>query len=184
MDTFGGVEPSRTAVGSRFDDMDSCQHCGHGESRSHTPGRDGGLTRIAAALALVALHGDGTSWVVRATLDGGTPAQFLLDTGASYCVIAPALASRLSLAPTGSFATIATANGPVRAPIVIVRELDLGGGVCAHDVEAIVHEAAPQLDGLLGLNFLNRYRYAVDPERRQLELEWFWPATAIDPIRS
>jgi clan AA aspartic protease (TIGR02281 family) len=181
--------------------MDSCQHCGHGESRSLRPSRDGGLTRIAAALVLVAilflvakdqlirrvpvsLHGDGTSWVVRATLDGGTPARFLLDTGASYCVIAPALASRLSLAPTGSFATIATANGPVRAPIVIVKELDLGGGVCAHDVEAVVHEAAPQLDGLLGLNFLNRYRYAVDPERRQLELEWSWPAIAIDPIRS
>jgi clan AA aspartic protease (TIGR02281 family) len=132
----------------------------------------------------VSLQGDGTSWVVRATLDGGTPAHFLLDTGASYCVIAPALASRLSLAPTGSFATIATANGSVRAPIVIVRQLDLGGGVCAHDVEAVVHEAAPQLDGLLGLTFLNRYRYAVDPERRQLELEWSRQPTALDPIGS
>jgi predicted aspartyl protease len=71
-------------------------------------------------------------------------------------VIAPALARELSLAPTGAFATVATANGSVRAPIVLVRSLDLGGGVHAYDVEAIVHEGAPQLDGLLGLNFLNR----------------------------
>ena len=130
----------------------------------------------------VSLHGDGTSWIVRATLDGRTKAQFLLDTGASYCVITPALARELLLEPTGSFATLATANGPVRAPIVIVRSLDLGGGVYAHDVEAIVHDAAPQLDGLLGLNFLNRYRYAVDPERRLLELEWYPPLERIDPV--
>ena len=127
----------------------------------------------------VSLEGDGTSWIVRATLDGRAHGLFLLDTGASYCVIAPDLARELSLAPTGTFATVATANGPVRAPIVLVRSLDLGGGVYAHDVEAIVHPAAPQLDGLLGLNFLNRYRYAVDPERRVLELEWRRPWESI-----
>ena len=39
------------------------------------------------------------------------------------------------------------------------------------DVEAIVHDAAPQLDDVLGLNLLNRYRYAVDPQRRLLQLD-------------
>jgi hypothetical protein len=34
-----------------------------------------------------------------------------------------------------------------------------------------VHDAAPKLDGLLGLTFLNRYRYAVDPKRHLLHLE-------------
>jgi len=119
----------------------------------------------------VPLRGDGTSWMVQATINGRTRGIFLLDTGASYCVIAPSLARELALAPTGSFATVHTANGAVRAPVVRLRLLELGT-TRAHDVQAIVHDAVgPQLDGVIGLNFLNRYRYAVDPQRRELELE-------------
>ena len=119
----------------------------------------------------VPLRGDGTSWTVQATVNGRTRALLLLDTGASYCVIAPGLARELALAPTGSFATVQTANGAVRAPVVRLRVVELGG-TRAHDVQAIVHDAVgPQLDGVLGLNFLNRFRYAVDPKRRVLELE-------------
>jgi clan AA aspartic protease (TIGR02281 family) len=121
--------------------------------------------------APIPLRGDGTSWTVQATVNGRTRALFLLDTGASYCVIAPALARALALPPTGSFATVLTANGAVRAPVVRLRSLDLEG-TRALDIQAIVHDAVgPQIDGVLGLNFLNRYRYAVDPQRRLLELE-------------
>jgi clan AA aspartic protease (TIGR02281 family) len=119
----------------------------------------------------IPLRGDGTSWMVLATINGRTRGLFLLDTGASYCVIAPAFARELGVPPTGSFATVHTANGAVRAPVVRLRSLDLSG-TKAHDVQAIVHDAVgPQLDGVIGLNFLNRYRYSVDPERRELELE-------------
>ena len=123
------------------------------------------------AASPVPLRGDGTSWMVQATINGRARGLFLLDTGASYCVIAPDLARELALSPTGSFATVHTANGAVRAPVVRLRLLELGG-TRAHDVQAIVHDAVgPQLDGVIGLNFLNRYRYAVDPQRRELELE-------------
>jgi clan AA aspartic protease (TIGR02281 family) len=121
--------------------------------------------------APVPLRGDGTSWHVQATVNGRAQGLFLLDTGASYCVIAPGLARQLALPPTGSFATMLTANGVVRAPVVRLRSIDLNG-TRAHDVQAIVFDAVgPQLDGVIGLNFLNRYRYAVDPQRRELELE-------------
>ena len=121
--------------------------------------------------APIPLRGDGTSWTVQATINGRTRALFLLDTGASYCVVAPALARQLGLPPTGSFATVLTANGAVKAPVVRLRSLDLEG-TRAHDIQAIVHDAVgPQLDGVLGLNFLTRYRYAVDPQQRTLELE-------------
>ena len=119
----------------------------------------------------VPLRGDGTSWTVQATINGRTDALFLFDTGASNSVIAPSLARQLALPPTGSFATVLTANGAVRAPVVRLRTLPLGA-MRAHDIQAIVHDAVgPQIDGVLGLNFLNRYRYAVDAERRTRELE-------------
>jgi len=66
----------------------------------------------------IPLRGDGTSWMVHATINGRTEGLFLLDTGASYCVIAPAFARELGVPPTGSFATVHTANGAVRAPVV------------------------------------------------------------------
>ena len=119
----------------------------------------------------IPLRGDGTSWMVHATINGRTEGLFLLDTGASYCVIAPSLARELALPPTGSFATVLTANGAVRAPVVRLRTLQLGA-MRAHDVQAIVHDAVgPQIDGVLGLNFLNHYRYAVDAQRRMMELD-------------
>jgi len=124
-----------------------------------------------SAPSLVPLRGDGTSWLVEAAIDGRGHGRFLLDTGSSYCVVAPALARDLGLAETGHFATVETANGPVRAPLVLLSSLELEGGIRVRDVEAIVHDAGPRLDGVLGLNLLNRYRYAVDPQRRQLELE-------------
>jgi clan AA aspartic protease (TIGR02281 family) len=124
-----------------------------------------------AVRAPVPLRGDGTSWLVQATINGRAQGLFLLDTGASYCVITPGLARELALSPTGSFATVLTANGQVKAPVVRLRSLELNG-TRAHDVQAIVHDAVgPRLDGVIGLNFLNRYRYAVDPQRRELELE-------------
>ena len=121
--------------------------------------------------AAVPLRGDGTSWLVQATVNGRTEGLFLLDTGASYCVITPSLARELALPPTGSYVNVLTANGSVKAPVVRLRSLELNG-TRAQDVQAIVHDAVgPKLDGVIGLNFLNRFRYAVDPQRRELELE-------------
>ena len=124
-----------------------------------------------SAPAEVPLRGDGTSWLVEAAIDGRANGRFLLDTGSSYCVVSPPLARDLALAETGRFATVETANGPVRAPLVLLPSLELAGGVRVRDVEAIVHDAGPRLDGVVGLNLLNRYRYAVDPRRRQLVLD-------------
>ena len=109
--------------------------------------------------------------VVTSSPQGGCRAT----SGAPHCsrdgARSPALARTLALPPTGSFATVQTANGAVRAPVVRLRTLELGTNRVS-DVQAIVHDAlGPQVDGILGLNFLNRFRYAIDPERRELSLE-------------
>jgi len=95
---------------------------------------------------------------------------FLLDTGATYCVLAPTAARRMSVKPTGETVDIRTANGTVRAPIVELASIDVGGNR-ARQVRAIVHPAvAPPLDGIIGLSFLNRFSYGIDPRRRVLRL--------------
>ena len=119
----------------------------------------------------VPLDGSGTSWLVRATLNGKYTGLFLLDTGASYCVLAPSIVNRLDIAPTGERVTVQTANGTVTAPVVRVASIDVGKGR-ARDVLAVVHPAiGPPLAGVIGLSFLNNFTYAIDPRRKVLRLD-------------
>lgn len=118
----------------------------------------------------VPLDGDGTAWMVRATLNGSTRALFLLDTGATYCVLSTSLSRRLGLRPGRTSLDLQTANGTVTVPVVELRTLDVGGSR-AHGVQAVVHDAVRSpLDGIIGLNFLNQFHYAIDPRRRTLRL--------------
>jgi len=119
----------------------------------------------------VPLDGSPNGWHVRATLNGGFSGLFLLDTGASFCVLAPSTARALDLAMSGEQVQVQTANGTVRAPAVRLRTLDVGGNR-ARDVRAVVHNALPPpLAGIIGLSFLNNFSYAIDPKWRVLRLQ-------------
>src|SRR5881409_1215062 len=74
----------------------------------------------------VPLQGDGKTWTVRATLNGSVQGQFLLDTGATYCVISQSIARRLALRTNGEHVTVLTANGQMNVPLVTIRYFDLG----------------------------------------------------------
>ena len=122
------------------------------------------------AMTEVPLESNGASWFVRATINGTQRGLFLVDTGASLCVLAPSMASKLSLHPSGEQVELHTANGVVKAPVVKLSSVDVGGNR-ARDVQAVVHGAVgPPLDGIIGLSFLNEFSYAVDPRRRVLRL--------------
>jgi clan AA aspartic protease (TIGR02281 family) len=118
----------------------------------------------------VPLDGNGNSWLVRATLNGNVTGTFLVDTGATLCVVGPTTARRLGIAPTGEQIELRTANGVVHAPVIRLRTVDLGGNR-ARDVSAVVHDSVPPpIDGIIGLSYLNNFTYAVDPRRRVLRL--------------
>jgi aspartyl protease family protein len=133
-------------------------------------GRDARADWAGGAMTEVPLDGNGSSWFVHATINGTQRGLFLVDTGASLCVLAPEMARRLSLPPSGTQVELHTANGVVKAPVVRLSSVDVGGNR-ARDVQAVVHAAvAPPLDGIIGLSFLNEFSYAVDPRRRVLRL--------------
>ncbi len=121
----------------------------------------------------VRLEGDGESWLVHATLDAGSgkvSGLFLLDTGASVCVLAPTIARQLKLPPGPMQAAIHTANGVVHAPVIRIPTVDIGGNR-AHDVMAVVHNAVEEpLAGAIGLSYLNNFQYSIDSKRRILKL--------------
>ena len=105
----------------------------------------------------VPLDGNGSSWLVHATINGSFTGRFLVDTGASYCVLAPTVARRLQLPATAEQAELHTANGTVRAPVVRLKTVDVGGNR-ARDVPAVVQNAVgPALDGIIGLSYLDNF---------------------------
>lgn len=133
-------------------------------------GRDARADWAGGAMTEVPLESNGSSWFVRATINGTQRGLFLVDTGASLCVLAPAMASKLSIRSGGDTVELHTANGVVKAPLVRLSSVDVGGNR-ARDVQAVVHGAVgPPLDGIIGLSFLNEFSYAVDPRRRVLRL--------------
>jgi clan AA aspartic protease (TIGR02281 family) len=118
----------------------------------------------------VALQGNGHSWVVKATINGRLSGTFLLDTGATFCVLTTDAAKRLRITPGADAVTLRTANGIVQAPRVELGSVQIGSTRAA-GVTAVVQDAVePPLDGIIGLSFLNRFSYAIVPNRRVLRL--------------
>ena len=120
----------------------------------------------------VPLSGNGRHLIVEARLNSTVSGPMLVDTGASYCVVNPAIARQLDLQPTrlGSV-SVATANGKVPADLVELDSVQLAGARLAR-VQAVVMEAVePPLIGVLGLSFLTEFRFSVDYAAGILRLE-------------
>jgi clan AA aspartic protease (TIGR02281 family) len=87
----------------------------------------------------------------------------LLDTGASYLVIATQdaidLGYDLTLAPKLS---VVTANGIVQAPLIILEEVQLGHYVARHVQTLCLDMVGDRISSLLGLSLLSRFRILLN----------------------
>jgi clan AA aspartic protease (TIGR02281 family) len=125
---------------------------------------------VAGAPETVRLVQSGRGWVAEARLNDRVAGRFLIDTGATSCAITPLLAGQLGLYPPARHTDVETAAGTVRAGVVRLRSVAIGSRR-AEAVQALVlDELERGIDGVLGLNFLDRFTYAIDPKRRLLEL--------------
>jgi len=64
--------------------------------------------------------------------------------------------------------TIATANGTLRVPSILVAEIRIGSAY-AHHV-AVTCQNIPDIEGFIGLNFLRRCRTVIDYNRLSLDI--------------
>lgn len=94
----------------------------------------------------------------------GQRIDFMVDTGASVVALNERSAARFGLRPLRSDynATVATANGTLKAARARIAMMDVGGLV-VRDVEAMVLPDEALSENLLGLSFLSklkRFEYA------------------------
>ena len=127
---------------------------------------------VAGAKYAIPLWGGSKHLVVRGTINGVLSGPMLVDTGASYCVLTRAVARQLGLvARSADSVPVATANGQVTADLVTLDSVQIDDARLA-EVDAVVMDAVePPLVGIIGLSFLNHFRYSVDHSEGTIQLE-------------
>jgi clan AA aspartic protease (TIGR02281 family) len=116
------------------------------------------------------LRRDGNAMLVEAVVDGTVRTHLLLDTGAEFTVLSTAAARNLAL-NLGNTAIIPlrSASGVFFAPMTKVQSITVGNAT-VYDVEVIVHDATPGLDGLLGMSFLDNFLVTISGSDAKLIL--------------
>lgn len=119
----------------------------------------------------VPIQMNGGAIFVPVRLNRSLETRMMMDTGATLTLVTPRLARTLRLKP-GSRITLATANGPISAPVANLSSLRVGNAE-VRDIAVAIHDFAPgaRVGGLLGLNFLRRFETSVDSENQFLTLK-------------
>lgn len=123
--------------------------------------------------ATVSLQMRGQVAVVQVMLNNSAAANLVVDTGSSATVISHATARQLGIDVEGTDlprVSFNTANGVVSAPVVTLDSVEVGG-MEVRGLMASVHDIAPGISGLLGLNYLGHFRMDIDSRTGLMHLE-------------
>lgn len=116
----------------------------------------------------------GQHFIVEATLNNQHISHLMIDTGASLTVISTAFYKQLlstDTITTNRQLNINTAGGNETAFSVVIDEFWLSGRT-VYDFEVVVMdlEGLDQADGLLGMNFLQHFKFEIDQKNALLFL--------------
>jgi tetratricopeptide (TPR) repeat protein len=117
----------------------------------------------------------GNAMLVHVTVNGTQRALMLVDTGASITAIRPLVLRRLGLTvpSTAPRRRVAVVSGETLNVPLVVLDLQVGDARVQNVSTAVVEAfpAEPDVDGLLGADFLQRFKVSLDRSSRRLSLE-------------
>ena len=103
--------------------------------------------------------------------------QFIVDTGASQTVVSPELARRMSIRETNGDSLIGV-GGATSSSVGVLRSLSIGEAtlrnvqVISVDIFSALSQAiGTKFDGILGFNFLRKFKLEIDYPHERLRLE-------------
>lgn len=120
---------------------------------------------------LVTLHRARGNWIAEVRLNDSRTARFVVDTGASLCVVSPEVAADIGVrpGPRAEMVPMQVVGGVTAGPRVTLASVRIGDAE-AENVAAVIHSIGPGIDGLLGNSFLGRFTVTLDPDRGVLVL--------------
>jgi clan AA aspartic protease (TIGR02281 family) len=132
-------------------------------------------TRAAKAVAdaePIQLSRHGNNLLTQVLFNNSATGRLLLDTGASLTVITPALLQQLGLDYNRPQRTawFNTANGVVEAPIFTIDRVSIGSQTVDRLEVAVMDLNNQGIGGLLGMNFLQHFRFSIDHQSNVLYL--------------
>ncbi len=98
--------------------------------------------------------------VVEVTVDGRGPYRFVIETGAPFSAVTPAVAAAAGLVPADT-----------TDPAVTVRALEVGGARLRDLTVVVMPDPIPGIDGILGLNSYRDLLLTVDYPAGRMRLE-------------
>ena len=164
----GWIKQSDSDQGNKIDSFFKSKPAEYSEVPAAIPNLSSAIAPRGTMLVPVLTVGP--SAIVTATLNQTIAGNLMLDTGATHTVISQRLAEMLSLRPMGRSA-VQTVGGVIGVTISRLRSLKVGAAEVS-DVPIVVHDFSrdPRIDGLLGMDFLGRYRFGLDARRQVLVL--------------
>ncbi len=123
-------------------------------------------------LEAIPLERSGDQFLIQATVDDFVEVTLLIDTGASMTILAPGVLRRLGYSLKGQTVNFSTANGVVRAPLVSLNSFSLGSQrIAPMRIGALeLTRVRGKVDGLLGMDFLSQFEFALDQDAQLLNL--------------
>ncbi|MDH5437071.1 MAG: retroviral-like aspartic protease family protein, partial [Gammaproteobacteria bacterium] len=121
----------------------------------------------------IPLHRSGNSFLVDARSADGQSIRLLIDTGASMTILTPDVLDQRGIRyqDTGRTGTFNTANGRVQAPVYKLDSLSVGEWQVNNiEVGVLSLGSSSNVDGLLGMNFLNKFQFFIDQNESLLRL--------------
>ncbi len=109
---------------------------------------------------------------VRATI-GLEPVSMMVDSGATLVVIPADVGEKLGIQPEANAKGLrmVTADGRrIEAKEVVLPRIRVGQFVAENVPAALLAESVPGARPLLGLSFLEKFRFQIDPVQKQLSL--------------
>jgi predicted aspartyl protease len=118
----------------------------------------------------VPIRMNGAAAFVSVMLNHTIRAEMLLDTGATYTLVARRIATGLRLYESAR-ATLSTANGLITVPLARMQSIKVGAAEALNLTVAIQDASMNSaIDGLLGLDFLSRFHTSIDSRQQLLIL--------------
>jgi clan AA aspartic protease (TIGR02281 family) len=135
--------------------------------------QDAEVKDSASGVIGIPLHRSGNHFIVDASPAHGRKVRLLIDTGASVTILTPDVLEQhgIRYQDTGRTRAFNTANGVVQAPIYILDSLTVGDwGVNQLEVGVLDLNGGPDINGLLGMNFLRHFQFFIDQNEALLHL--------------
>lgn len=144
-------------------------------ARFVTLGQPAGATAILGAPAVVPIQVVGNLILVHATLNGAVRAMLIVDMDAGTTLITPLLLTRLGqpIPRDPRRQEVSVVGGQkLDVPFVTIGVVQVGDARVV-GLEVGVHDAfpeAPEIEGVLGADFLHRFRVTLDTNARRMTL--------------